>query len=634
MAFASFFRRSSRRRPANQERQLEQAIKPVVEGLEVRLMLSTHRHRTTLHPAERLSGATIGVGAYDTGRAQEMRSLYGVDTLTSQNAIFPFFTGQGSGQSIVVIGSVPTWIDTRPGPIPGNLAQWSTEQGVGGNVNVTLDPLQMGGSTITDPNVNNYDQDGDIMTTAMIEWAHAMAPLANITVVECPTVGGVIDNNTLSLAIQEAVRVNNTFPNNIPGPINGHPPGGVVLMGITSQGEDTTTAAMFDSLFSYKYAASSSFIAAAGDFGGIPSMPASSPWVTSVGGTAWQTTGGGTGGTGGGTAGPVTRSFEIANINSGGGLSTVEGVPAFQRGLRANGRRLTTRGAIDLAMGEITPANTGGDTYWDPTITNNAPNKHYEVVGTAIDAAMFAGMVADANELRQMSGLGRVGRDLNNEIYAAAKATPGSFFDITQGNNTLYQAAPGYDLASGLGAPVGNVLIPALAGVATQNAAATVTGDFFLANNSSNLTVGNLVVPMRGSVLVNVGPQFISLGSSNATQQTNLIPLASGTSSSNGVTTTITATLNLTALLVRNLDNSVGALGTVTITSSSTTAGGTTGGGTTTTQTETLNVSITGRVILAKRRTPRVSLQITTVNSRGKKVGFGLQDVFQATIAN
>lgn len=610
MAFASFFRRSSRR-PIHQESPLAHAAKPVVEQLEGRLMLSTHRHRTTLSPAERISGSRIGVGAYSTTRAQELRSLYGVDTLSGLNSAFPFFTGQGSGQSLVIIGSVPTWIDTRPGPVPGNLAQWSTEQGVGGNVNVTLDPLQTAASTIQDPNVNNYDLLGDQLTTGMIEWAHAFAPLANITVIECPTVAGVIDNNTLSLAIQEAVRVNNTFPNNTPGPIDGKLPGGVVLMGVSTQGEDATTAAMFDSLFSYKYAASSSFIAPAGEYGGIPSMPADSPWVTSVGGTDWQTTTTTTG-----TTTATTRLFEIANLNSGGGLSTVEPVPAFQAGLSANGRRLTSRGAIDVALAEMTPANTGGETYWDPTIDNSAPNKHYNVIGTAIPAAMFAGMVADVNEMRFYSGLGPVGRDLNNEMYAAAKSTPSAFFDITQSNNTLYQAARGYDLATGLGAPNANLLIPALAGVGTQSAALNVVGNLFLRNNGNT---NNLTFPMRGSILVTIGSQFVALGdANNPTGTSNTIALASGSqANSAGVITTINASLTLDGLLVRNLNNTVTGTGTVTIS----------GAGA-----ETLRVSLTGKISGSRNR-PRISIQIFTVDSRGKKVAFGTQDVFQANIS-
>ena len=60
------------------------------------------------------------------------------------------------------------------------------------------------------------------------------------------------------------------------------------------------------------------------------------------------------------------------------------------------------------------------------------------------------------------------------------------FHDITSGNNTYtpyssetgYSAGTGYDLASGLGSPVANTLIPDLAGVAT------VTGRVFVERRS------------------------------------------------------------------------------------------------------------------------------------------------------
>ena len=58
MAFASFFRSS--RRSASKLK-LEQAAKPVLEGLEVRLLMSTSRHRTT-NPSDATVGQLSALG--------------------------------------------------------------------------------------------------------------------------------------------------------------------------------------------------------------------------------------------------------------------------------------------------------------------------------------------------------------------------------------------------------------------------------------------------------------------------------------------------------------------------------------------------------------------------------------------
>lgn len=590
MAFASFFRSRNSRRPATPP-QLEQAIKPVVENLEARLLLSTSRHRTTLVPSEIISGGSIGTGfgAPSATSVTQIAHLYGVDQLDAISTTNPLFTNSGQLQNIVVIGAPVTWINDE-GTKQGNLHKFSTGEGIapGG---VFEDPIAQSGFNPI-PNRGDGGID-DLETTAMIEWAHALAPLAAITLVEVPvTPSGVVAPADLSLGIQEAVRV--AQQNSSTGPVNGSLPGGVVLMGLTSRGEDATISAMYDSLFAYKGAKNISFIAPTGEFGGTVSMPASSPYVTAVGGTTFSLDAAG------------NRQYEIASLNAGGGASGVEALPAFQSGLRANGVRLRTRGVPDISLAARS-IQGGLDMYWDPTDDRSDPLPWGAIEGTAGSAAAFTGMVADANELRWSNGLGPVGRDLNNELYAAYRNNPNVVHDITQGNNTLFQSGAGYDLATGLGTPQANFLIPALAGVSTQNASANLTGDVFLANNGNT---GNLVIPLRGTASVEIGTQFVTIS--------NFRMIGAQTDPTSGTTTTFTATFTPTGLMALS-GSTVSGFGTVTLT----------GGG----QSETFNVALSGKISGSRNRARKLNASIVTVNSRGKKIPFGAQDVFQATLS-
>jgi hypothetical protein len=86
-------------------------------------------------------------------------------------------------------------------------------------------------------------------------------------------------------------------------------------------------------------------------------------------------------------------------------------------------------------------------------------------------------MIAVVDQERAIAGLGSLngaGQTLP-ELYQVYKATPTDFHDITSGNSiggATYAPQTGYDLATGLGSPVGASLVPALVGVA----APTVTG--------------------------------------------------------------------------------------------------------------------------------------------------------------
>jgi len=177
-------------------------------------------------------------------------------------------------------------------------------------------------------------------------------------------------------------------------------------------------------------------------------FPSSSPYVIGVGGTtlskrpggpnnghnwvetAWSCSGqrdcaGGLLAFGGGTGG------------SGGGTSSTFAKPSYQSGISGSGRMVPDIAAV------ADPA-TGLNIY--------SSYKSYgwvTVGGTSlaapVEAALFTNMLS-AHGLSH--GIGNI----HAKLYAAARAS-GSFRDVTSGTNT-YAAGRGYDLVTGLGAPL------------------------------------------------------------------------------------------------------------------------------------------------------------------------------------
>jgi hypothetical protein len=112
--------------------------------------------------------------------------------------------------------------------------------------------------------------------------------------------------------------------------------------------------------------------------------------------------------------------------------------------------------------------------------------------GTSLASPMWAGLVAIADQGRNLSDLGSLNGSTQT-LPSLYKLPSSDFHDITSGSNG-YSASTGYDLATGLGSPVANLLVPALAGVTTTTGttptpvAPTVS---VLSASSSTVTTGN-----------------------------------------------------------------------------------------------------------------------------------------------
>jgi len=150
-------------------------------------------------------------------------------------------------------------------------------------------------------------------------------------------------------------------------------------------------------------------------------------------------------------------SFGVA---TGGAPSLLFGVPSYQSGLSlsARGPDVAYNAAIDGGV-LVVYGGFGGPS----PVT-------FIVGGTSAGSPQWAGIAALANQARAMVSKGPIG-DLNPVLYAifhsARYAT--DFHDITVGNDKLvgssvgFSAGTGYDLASGIGSPIVDQLIVDLA---------------------------------------------------------------------------------------------------------------------------------------------------------------------------
>ena len=311
-----------------------------------------------------------------------------------------------------------------------------------------------------------------------VEWAHVIAPGASILLVETPT-----SENEGTTGFPDIVRAEEY--------VISHHLGGVISQSFSAT-EQTfpSRRAMLALRGAYVAAARAgvSVLAASGDSGAtdaeadgstfylhpVTSWPDSDPLVTGVGGTQLTL----------GADGTRTAPDRVWNdsydaranqfilgdrgpnaLASGGGKSVFFGRPAYQNGVRAVVG--SQRGVPDIAMSaacngavdmyQSYPGQTAG---WYPTC------------GTSESTPLFAGVVALADQVA-----GHPLGQLNPRLYAmAAQGNPG-IVDITAGSNSVsftqhggphtvtgFAAAPGYDLASGLGTVDAPAFVAGLAG--------------------------------------------------------------------------------------------------------------------------------------------------------------------------
>ena len=398
----------------------------------------------------------------------------------------PLYAAGNEGQGVTI-----AIIDSFGSPnMASDLANFNTQMGLPhmcGEANHTCaagDPTFThvywnGQSQVKSPPPNSQgtglqERDGWIVETALdVEWAHAMAPKANIlnvttNVAETQGVQGlpammqaeqfIVDHHQATVITQSFGTTEEAFNGtqsllNLRHAFISAAANGVTVLASTGDGGSANaglTPVPNPTTFPFP----------------TVNWPASDPLVTAVGGTYLCTD-------------PVTGSGvdsvdppsncqsnpgirEVGWIDSGGGFSHIFSTPSYQSTLPNPSTPIgSMRGIPDVAF--QASSRTAPLVY----ATFDGGGGWFLVGGTSCSSPEFAGLVAIADQMAG-HGLGLI----NPTLYAIA-SNPSSyaadFYDVTTGNNQAdpdvpgYPATTGWDPVTGLGTPNAANLVPALA---------------------------------------------------------------------------------------------------------------------------------------------------------------------------
>lgn len=250
-----------------------------------------------------------------------------------------------------------------------------------------------------------------------VQWAHAIAPLARIVLIEAPdaSINSLVGGVNLANAM---------------GP-------GAVSMSFGAN-EGTWTSSVDSAFANTKM----TYLAATGDNGVSVSWPSVSTKVLAVGGTSLTYSGTG------------TRS-EVAWSGTGGGISAYVATPSYQTSAVPGMGTPVRRTVADVSMN----ANPNTGQYVAVINPGSTTVNWISAGGTSMSTPQWAGIVAMANAVRAASGkavIGQAHSTLNQTISTNATNYAKGFLDVTSGTHGTCgtcSAKTGFDQLTGLGTP-------------------------------------------------------------------------------------------------------------------------------------------------------------------------------------
>jgi subtilase family serine protease len=329
----------------------------------------------------------------------------------------------------------------------------------------------------------------EVETDLDVQWAYAMAPRAKIVL--------AVANSDDTLDIAQVMR--EVLPKY---------PGAIVTqsfgMDETGPASDPSLASTFSPMYLDVVRRGGTVLAAAGDLGAsngteleamffpelgvtpsaMAAYPASDPLVLAVGGTEGNPYPDGLL-SDAGTYGGEQAWNEISPFGDpgagGGAPSMVFDAPPWQRSLHTKDRLVpdvSYNAALvggALVIVSCRPNRADGGVTLDPTCVDPSRQGYISVGGTSAGTPQWAAIVALANQVRMSQAKGPLGlvSPLLYDLARDKRAYARDFNDVTTGTNALdlrafgapapskfgFAAAPGYDLATGLGTPnVANLL--------------------------------------------------------------------------------------------------------------------------------------------------------------------------------
>ena len=410
-------------------------------------------HKAAVHAAVTLTptfvndGAVVASASGSTLSAPftpaQIQQAYGISNIS-----YSATAGNGSGQTIAII-------DAYNDPdILSDAATFDTQFGLqqfNGASGPTLTVLGQSGSATLPTNATKGGW--DVEESLDVEWAHAVAPDANIVLFEASS-----DSTTdLFAAAKTAASY-----------------GGVSVVsmsfGASEYGGENGSDSTFLTPGGHQGV---TFLASTGDDGAGVEYPAASPDVVAVGGTSLTINADGSYG------------GESAWSDGGGGISAYEPQPGYQVG-KVNGLTTGKRAIPDISL----DANPSTGVYVVDTYDNSSD---LEVGGTSLACPLAAGLISIADEGRTLQGLSTLNGVTQTlpDLYTLSSS---DYHDITTGSDGN-PATTGYDLATGLGSPVANLFVPALAGYSVAASQLAFT------QQPTNTTAG---IPLSPAVVVDV----------------------------------------------------------------------------------------------------------------------------------
>jgi len=284
---------------------------------------------------------------------------------------------------------------------------------------------------LPDPSLTVINQAGDLYNDGWaleesldVEWAHALAPGANILVVEAP-----------SQTLEGLVSAVNTA--------RGTP--GVIAISMSWGFNEFRNESSFNSTFTTPNGHTGiTFLAASGDSGSVggPEWPSVAPTVVAVGGTTLYL----------GNSGQYLA--ETPWVGSSGGYSRYEAEPSYQRSVQETGKRSTPDVAFD---GD---PNTGVLVYETSAETRFGS---WEVVGgTSLGTPAWAAIIAIVDQGRALAG--EASLDGATQTLPALYALPSTDFNaiISFTRRSRVSSAATANTATGRGTPIGQALVAGL----------------------------------------------------------------------------------------------------------------------------------------------------------------------------
>jgi len=347
----------------------------------------------------------------------DMQTAYGIATISGLPALGGGLTGGGAGITVALVDAYDS-----PNAL-ADLNAFSTQFGLpkipaqtGAVCAPAFTKVNEFGSTALPP----YNSGWEVEINLDVQWVHAIAPCANILLVEASSASSIDLLAAVEYAAAHAQVVSMSW-------------GGGEFRGESS-------------LDTYFRTPNVVYLASSGDAGGVVEWPSVSNSVVAVGGTNLPASPSGGLGTG----------AETAWSGSGGGCSAMgETEPTVETVIKYPAK-CSARGVPDVA------ASAGPSSA--VAIYISKQGGWFEVYGTSLSSPMWAAIIGIADGFRHKANKLFLSNTALADLYSAySYSYAGNYTDITVGTAGKNAAGPGWDFVTGLGSPKSNDLVPYLA---------------------------------------------------------------------------------------------------------------------------------------------------------------------------